>query len=62
MSKDRKTDWTIYDLCYALDNAAEFLELEEWPDPKDKTRQEAANREGARRIRRMSKRLEKRIP
>ena len=43
------------DLAYALDNAAEFLENEEWPD--DGGQQKAANLEAAKRILRMSKRL-----
>ena len=42
---------------YALENAAEFLENEEWPDPDGKEAQEAANREGAKRIRRMVARI-----
>lgn len=47
------------DLCWALDNAAEFLENEAFPH--DDGEQEAANKDGARRIRRMVKRLEKRL-
>jgi hypothetical protein len=45
------------DLLYALENAAEFLDNEEWPEPETKASQEAANREGAKRIRRMMRRL-----
>jgi hypothetical protein len=45
------------DLLYALENAAEFLENEQWPEPATKAAQEAANREGAKRIRRMMRRL-----
>lgn len=45
-----------YDLIYALEQAAEFLECEEWPDPDTKAAQEAANKEGARRIRAMANR------
>jgi hypothetical protein len=41
------------DLWYALENAAEFLENEEWPEPDDKVRQEAANKYAANLIRRM---------
>jgi hypothetical protein len=43
------------DLAYALDNAAEFLENEEWPD-RDGGQQIAANQEAAKRIRKMAKR------
>ena len=43
------------DLAYALDNAAEFLENEEWPE-RDGGAQIAANREAAKRIRRMAAR------
>jgi hypothetical protein len=39
-----------YDLIYALDNAAEFLENEQWPED-DGGAQEAANREAAKMIR-----------
>lgn len=45
------------DLLYALENAAEFLDNEEWPEPATKAAQESANREGANRIRRMMRRL-----
>ena len=51
-----RADFDNGDLAYALDNAAEFLENEEWPDD-DGGVQEAANKEAAKRIRRMSKRL-----
>lgn len=45
-----------FDLVYALENAAEFLENEEWPDPADAAKQCAANKEAARRIRAIAKR------
>jgi len=47
-----------FDLIYALGNAAEFLENEEWPED-DGGAQEAANREAAKRIRRMAQRYGK---
>jgi hypothetical protein len=47
------------DLLYALENAAEFLENEEWPEPETKAAQESANKEAAKRIRRMAARLNK---
>ena len=53
------------DLLFALENAAEFLELEEYPhdDGTEKEgQQEAANREAAKRIRRMVKRLIRIVP
>lgn len=59
MSKEAKPKFEPYDLVYALENAAEFLDNEEWPEPEDKERQEAANREAARRIRRMADRFSK---
>lgn len=43
------------DLAYALDNAAEFLENQEWAEP-DGGAQIAANREAAKRLRRMASR------
>lgn len=43
------------DLAYALDNAAEFLENEEWQE-RDGGQQIAANNEAAKRTRRMAKR------
>ena len=46
-----------FDLVFALNNAAEFLEMEEWPDPDDAAQQESANREAAKRIRKMAKRI-----
>jgi len=52
--------WTIDDLLYALENAAEFLELEECSEPSQAESQEAANREAARRIRLMARRIENR--
>ncbi len=55
-SKTKKSKWTIDDLIFALDNAAEFLENEEFPDNGE---QELANREGAKRIRAMANRLNK---
>ncbi len=39
-----------FDMVYALDNAAEFLEMEEWPDKDTKLAQEAANKAAAKRI------------
>jgi hypothetical protein len=48
--------WKPDDLAYALENAAEFLEMEEWPED-DGGAQCAANREAAKRIRAMAKRL-----
>lgn len=50
------------DLIYALENAAEFLENEEWPEPETAAAQHAANAEGAKRIRRMAKRLSNKLP
>ena len=43
-------------LAFALECAADFLEQEEWPED-DGGEQMAANREAARRIRRMAQRL-----
>lgn len=54
--KNFKAKFEPFDLIYALQNAAEFLELEEWPDD-DNGAQEAANREAAKRIRKMAKRI-----
>lgn len=51
--------WTVDDLSFALEQAAGFLEQEEWPE-EDGGAQVAANLEGARRIRAMVKRLNKR--
>jgi hypothetical protein len=48
--------WKPDDLAYAMENAAEFLETEEWPED-DGGAQCAANREAAKRIRAMAKRL-----
>jgi hypothetical protein len=45
----------LADLAYALDNAAEFLEHEEWPE-RDGGQQVAANKEAAKRIRKMATR------
>ena len=56
----RTNKFGVDDLLYAPENAAEFLELEEYPhDDGTETegQQEAANREAAKRIRRMAKRL-----
>jgi hypothetical protein len=55
----RTDKFTVDDLLYALGNAAEFLELEQFPhdDGTDtEGQQEAANREAAKRIRRMAHR------
>lgn len=49
------SDFEPFDLVYALENAAEFLENEQWPEPKDAAKQHAANKEAARRIRTMAK-------
>lgn len=51
-----RVDFDNSDLAYALDNAAEFLEKEEWPE-NDGGVQQKANLEAAKRIRRVSKRL-----
>jgi len=51
-----KSLWKTSDLVYALENAAEFLENEEWPED-DGGVQVAANKEGAKRIRAMTERL-----
>jgi N-methylhydantoinase B/oxoprolinase/acetone carboxylase alpha subunit len=48
-----------YDLIFALEQAAEFLEREEWPDEETKAAQLAANKEGAKRIRAMAERYAK---
>ncbi len=48
-----------YDYVYALEMAAEFLELEEWPDPADSDRQEAAYKAAAVAIRKMADRYAK---
>lgn len=50
-------EFTTFDYCYALDNAAEFLENEEWPEPSERKAQEAANRAAAKAIRKMSARF-----
>ena len=58
----RKADlWKLDDLLYALENAAEFLELEECSEPSEAEAQIAANREGARRIRLMVAKLQEKI-
>lgn len=51
-----------FDLFYALENAAEFLENEQWQGYtlQEKEEQEAANREAAKRIRRMANNYAKR--
>ena len=59
MANKRTTKWTHDDLMYAMENAAEFLETEEWPDD-DGGAQVAANHEAAKRIRAMAKRLDRR--
>lgn len=53
--------WNNDDLAFALDSAAEFLELEEWPED-DGGAQVAAYKEAARRIRRMAARVPLRGP
>lgn len=51
----KKPKFTADDLEFALENAAAFLEAEEWPE-SDGGAQEAANKEAAKRIRAMVKR------
>jgi hypothetical protein len=48
--------WTMYHLVFALQNAAEFLENEQWPAVGQGV-QAAANMEAAKRIRAISDRL-----
>ncbi|UNE61043.1 hypothetical protein [Xanthomonas oryzae] len=48
--------WNNDDLDFALRAAADFLELEEWPDD-DGGAQVAAYKEAAKRIRKMAERL-----
>lgn len=48
--------FTIDDLCFALEYAADFIEAEEWNEPADRERIEAAYKEVGKRLRRMSKR------
>ncbi|WP_460199057.1 hypothetical protein ACE15N_21900 (plasmid) [Xanthomonas campestris pv. passiflorae] len=48
--------WDNDDLAFAFNSAADFLEMEEWPED-DCGRQVAAYKEAARRIRRMADRL-----
>ena len=55
--KTEKPKWVLDDLIFALENSAEFLEMEEFPDESE---QELANREGAKRIRTMANRLNRR--
>lgn len=55
----KRPSFELDDLLYAMENAAEFIYNEEWPEPTDKQAQEAANREAAKRIRKMMKRTEK---
>ena len=50
--------WSIYNFIFALKNAAEFLENEQWPDV-DGGVQAAANMEAAKRIRKGMDRLVK---
>ena len=54
--KTEKPKWVLDDLIFALENSAEFLEMEEFPDNGE---QELANKEGAKRIRAMANRLNK---
>ena len=56
LGKKKKPKWILDDLIFALENAAEFLENEEFPDNGE---QELANKEGAKRIRAMANRLNK---
>lgn len=50
--------WTMYNLVFALQNAAEFLENEQWPSVGQGI-QAAANMEAAKRIRTLTDRLVK---
>jgi hypothetical protein len=52
----KKKPYTKDDLCFALEYAADFIEFEEWNEPADRKRVEAAYKEVGRRLRRMSKR------
>ena len=54
--KNKAVKWNSNDLHYALSQAADFLDNEEWPDD-DGGAQEAANKEAAKRVRRMASRL-----
>jgi hypothetical protein len=49
----------VLSLLYALENAAEFLRNEEWPEA-DGGVQERANRDGAKRIRTIANRIARR--
>lgn len=51
-----KRTWSIYNFIFALKNAADFLENEQWPDA-DEGVQAAANMEAAKRIRKCMDRL-----
>lgn len=50
----KKVKYQPYEYVYALEQAAEFLEREEWPDPEYKEKQQAANRKAAEAIRKMA--------
>lgn len=52
----KKPKFQPYDLIYALEQAADFLRSEEWPEPADRDAQHAANREAAKRIEKMASR------
>lgn len=56
-----KTKHTDSDLRFALLMAADFLESEEWPEPKEREAVEAAYKEGSSRLRAMAKRLEQKM-
>lgn len=56
MQRKGKPLYLISDLLFSLEQAAEFLDMEEWPG-EDAEAQMAANQEAALRIRRMANRL-----
>lgn len=60
MANNKQRKWTHDDVIYALENAAEFLESEEWPED-DGGAQVEANHEAAKRIRAMAERMNKRL-
>lgn len=51
--KLKKLNFEIFDLVYALENAAEFLETEQWPED-DGGKQHAANDYAAKLIRKLA--------
>ncbi len=54
--KAKKKIYTEDDLIFALESAADFLEMEEWPE-NDGGAQVAAYHEAAKRLRRMADRI-----